>query len=37
MLPGSTWSKIAPKMLVPNEPPIDRKKVVPDVAAPRSA
>ena len=36
MLPGSTWSKIAPNTAVPNEPPIDRKKVDPDVAAPRS-
>jgi hypothetical protein len=30
-------AKIAPKTDTPNEPPMLRKKVAPDVAAPRSA
>lgn len=30
-------AKIEPKMATPIEPPIDRKKVTPDVAAPGSA
>ena len=35
-LPVSTFEKIAPKIAVPNEPPIERKKVAPEVATPSS-
>ena len=31
-----TLEKMAPKIAVPNEPPIDRKNVAPDVATPSS-
>jgi hypothetical protein len=32
----STLEKMAPKIAVPNDPPIDRKKVAPEVATPSS-
>ena len=35
-LPTRTLEKIAPKMAVPNEPPMDRKNVAPEVATPSS-
>ncbi len=35
-LPTRTLEKIAPKIAVPNEPPIDRKNVAPEVATPSS-
>ena len=35
-LPTSTFEKMAPKMAVPNDPPMDRKNVAPDVATPSS-
>ena len=31
-----TLEKIAPKIAVPNEPPIERKNVAPEVATPSS-
>ena len=37
MSPASTPEKTAPKTEVPNEPPMERKNVAPDVPAPRSA
>jgi hypothetical protein len=35
-LPTSTFEKMAPKIAVPNDPPIDLKKVAPEVATPSS-
>ena len=35
-MPTSTLEKIAPKIAVPNEPPIERKNVAPEVATPSS-
>ena len=35
--PASTPEKIAPKTEAPNDPPMERKNVAPEVAAPRSA
>ena len=35
-LPTSTLEKMAPKIAVPNDPPIERKNVAPEVATPSS-
>src|SRR5580658_9489897 len=35
-LPTSTLEKIAPKIAVPKDPPMDRKNVCPEVATPSS-
>ena len=35
-LPTRTLEKIAPKIAVPNDPPMERKKVAPEVATPSS-
>src|ERR1035437_568253 len=35
-LPTSTFEKMAPKIAVPNDPPMDRKKVAPEGATPSS-
>ena len=34
--PGSTATNTAPNTAVPNDPPMDRKNVAPEVPAPRS-
>ena len=34
---ASRLENTAPKIATPNEPPMDRKKVAPEVAVPRSA
>ena len=36
MLPTRVLEKMAPKMATPKEAPMERKKVVPEVAVPRS-
>ena len=36
-LPTSTLAKMAPKTATPKDPPMERKKVTPEVAVPRSS